>query len=47
LLSFVGSRVRYPDKFEDIGVEEAQALAEAALFLHEFAQEKLVLLGVS
>lgn len=41
LLSFVGSRVRYPDRFEDIRVEEAQALAEAAKVLHEFAQEKL------
>ena len=47
LLSFVGSRVRYPDRFEDIGVEEAQALAEATLVLHNFAQERLVLLGIN
>lgn len=46
LLSFVGSRVRYPDRFEDIRIEEAQALAEAATELREFAQNKLVLLGI-
>lgn len=46
LLSFVGSRVRYPDRFDDIGVEEAQALAEAAQVLHSFAQQKLAELGL-
>ncbi len=46
LLSFVGSRVRYPDQFEDISVEEAQALAEATSLLHAFAEDQLVAVGV-
>ncbi len=41
LLSFVGSRVRYPDRFDDVIQEEAEALREAAIVLQQFAFSKL------
>ena len=41
LLTLVGTRSRYPDRFDEMSAEEGQALLEAARAVRDFAQHHL------
>ena len=41
LLTLMGSRSRYPDRFVEMGAEEDQALLEAARVVRDFAMRCL------